>query len=161
MAQTAKSLPAAWETQVRSLGREDSPGEGNGYPLQYSCLENPMDRSVSRVTIPWCHKESDVTEDTHLHYQLTKHPHELLLLSQEKAPGLPKDHPGCLSLTFLLLWSIFSTSTQHSTDLKQSRLQHNELAFRAPSAFSVMIIISSTPLALLFGRRGASPDPSR
>ena len=78
-----------------------------------------------------------------------------------KAPGLPKDHPGCLSLTFLLLWSIFSTSTQHSTDLKQSRLQHNELAFRAPSAFSVMIIISSTPLALLFGRRGASPDPSR
>ena len=24
------------------LGR--SPGEGNGYPLQYSCLENPMDR---------------------------------------------------------------------------------------------------------------------
>ena len=21
-----------------------SPGEGNGYPLQYSCLENPMDR---------------------------------------------------------------------------------------------------------------------
>ena len=22
---------------------EDSPGEGNGTPLQYSCLENPMD----------------------------------------------------------------------------------------------------------------------
>ena len=29
---------------VPSLGWEDSPGEGNGYPLQYSCLENPMDR---------------------------------------------------------------------------------------------------------------------
>ena len=29
---------------VRSLGREDpSPGEGNGNPLQFSCLENPMD----------------------------------------------------------------------------------------------------------------------
>ena len=26
------------------LGR--SPGEGNGYPLQYSCLENPMDRGA-------------------------------------------------------------------------------------------------------------------
>ena len=24
-------------------GLERSPGEGNGYPLQYSCLENPMD----------------------------------------------------------------------------------------------------------------------
>ena len=26
---------------IPELGR--SPGEGNGYPLQYSCLENPMD----------------------------------------------------------------------------------------------------------------------
>ena len=25
-------------------GLERSPGEGNGYPLHYSCLENPMDR---------------------------------------------------------------------------------------------------------------------
>ena len=25
-------------------GSERSPGEGNGNPLQYSCLENPMDR---------------------------------------------------------------------------------------------------------------------
>ena len=34
------------ETQVRSLGLEDPPGEGNGSPLQYSCLENPMDRGA-------------------------------------------------------------------------------------------------------------------
>ena len=27
-----------------------SPGEGNGNPLQYSCLENPMDRGVWRAT---------------------------------------------------------------------------------------------------------------
>ena len=27
------------------------PGEGNGNPLQYSCLENPMDRAVWRATI--------------------------------------------------------------------------------------------------------------
>ena len=26
-------------------GSGRSPGEGNGYPLQYSCLENPMDRA--------------------------------------------------------------------------------------------------------------------
>ena len=31
------------ETWVRSLGWEDSPGEGKGYPLQYSGLENSMD----------------------------------------------------------------------------------------------------------------------
>ena len=27
---------------------ERSPGEGNDYPLQYSCLENPVDRGASR-----------------------------------------------------------------------------------------------------------------
>ena len=28
-------------------GSERSPGGGNSYPLQYSCLENPMDREAS------------------------------------------------------------------------------------------------------------------
>ena len=36
-------------------GSGRSPGEGNGNPLQYSCLENPMDRwaTVHRVTKSW------------------------------------------------------------------------------------------------------------
>ena len=29
-----------------------SPGEGNGYPLQYSCLENPMDRRNLKGSSP-------------------------------------------------------------------------------------------------------------
>ena len=33
-------------TWVPSLSWEDSPGGGNGSPLQYSCLENPMDRGA-------------------------------------------------------------------------------------------------------------------
>ena len=33
---------------IFGLGR--SPGEGNGNPLQYSCLENPMDRGAWRAT---------------------------------------------------------------------------------------------------------------
>ena len=36
---------------ISGLGR--SPGEGNGNPLQYSCLENPMDRGAWQFTIPW------------------------------------------------------------------------------------------------------------
>ena len=43
VAQMVKRLPAMRETRVPSLGREDSPGEGNGSLLQYSCLENSMD----------------------------------------------------------------------------------------------------------------------
>ena len=37
------------ETWVCSLGWEDSPGEGKGYPLQYSGLENSMDSVVHGV----------------------------------------------------------------------------------------------------------------
>ena len=32
-------------------GLERSPGEGNGSPLQYSCLENPMDRGAWKATV--------------------------------------------------------------------------------------------------------------
>ena len=34
---------------IPGLGR--SPAEGNGYPLQYSCLKNPMDRGAWLVTV--------------------------------------------------------------------------------------------------------------
>ena len=52
--QMVKNLPAMQETRIQSLGWEDSPGEGNGYPLQYSCLENSMDNyTVHRVAKSW------------------------------------------------------------------------------------------------------------
>ena len=50
LAQLVRNLPTMQETQVRSLGQED-PGEGNGNPLQCSCLENPMDRGAWRATV--------------------------------------------------------------------------------------------------------------
>ena len=37
-----------------------SPGEGNGNPLQYSCLENPMDREAWQATVHEVTKESDM-----------------------------------------------------------------------------------------------------
>ena len=43
-------------------GSGRSPGEGHGNPLQYSCLENSMDRGACWVCSPWDHKESDTTE---------------------------------------------------------------------------------------------------
>ena len=41
-------------------GLERSPGEGNGNPLQYSCLENPMDRGTWQATVHGV-AESDTT----------------------------------------------------------------------------------------------------
>ena len=39
-----------------------APGEGNGNPLQYSCLSNPTDRGACRATFHGVAKELDVTE---------------------------------------------------------------------------------------------------
>ena len=49
MVQLVKNPPAIQETWVRSLGWEDSPGDGNGYALEYSGLENSMDCIVHGV----------------------------------------------------------------------------------------------------------------
>ena len=52
-----------WETP----GSGRSPGEGNGNPLQYSCLEIHGWRSLVGYS-PWGRKESDTTEQLHLHF---------------------------------------------------------------------------------------------
>ena len=46
-----KILLAMWETRVQSPSWEDSPGEGNGNPLQYSCLMNPKDRGALQAKV--------------------------------------------------------------------------------------------------------------
>ena len=46
MAQVVKNLPAYAGDLGSFPGWGQSPGEGNGNPLQYSCLENPMDGGV-------------------------------------------------------------------------------------------------------------------
>ena len=51
VAQMIKNLPSVQETWVRSLGWEDPLEGGNGNPLQYSCLETPMDRGAWRATV--------------------------------------------------------------------------------------------------------------
>ena len=43
-------------------GSRRSSREGNGNPLQYSCLENPMDRGAGWATVYWGCKELDTTE---------------------------------------------------------------------------------------------------
>ena len=45
---------------VPGLGR--APGEGNSNPLQYSCLENPIDRGAWQATVHGVRKELDTAE---------------------------------------------------------------------------------------------------
>ena len=50
---------------VTGLGRPLE--EGNGNPLQYSCLGNPMKRGTWQATVHGGHKESDMTELLSIH----------------------------------------------------------------------------------------------
>ena len=44
------------------------PEEGNGNPLQCSCLENPWTEELGAGYCPWGRKESGTTERLHLHF---------------------------------------------------------------------------------------------
>ena len=50
-------------------GSGRSPGGGHGNPLQYSCLENPMDRGTWWATVHGGHKKSDTREVTYHSYR--------------------------------------------------------------------------------------------
>ena len=64
-----KNLPAN-AGHVRDMGLIPGsgrfPGRGHGNPIQYSCLENPMDRGAWRATVHSI-TESDMTESTCTH----------------------------------------------------------------------------------------------
>ena len=61
--------PAKQERDTGSIpGSGRSPGEGNGKPLQYSCLENPMDRGVWRITVHGVSKEG--SQQSNMTYRL-------------------------------------------------------------------------------------------
>ena len=49
-------------------GSQISPGEGNGNPVQYSCLENSMDRGVWQATIHGVTKSRKQLSNQHFHF---------------------------------------------------------------------------------------------
>ena len=70
-----KDSPANAGDEGSIPGLGGSPGEGNGNPLQYSCLGNPMDRGAWGATVHRGHKEKDTTEQlTPLHFTLHMQP---------------------------------------------------------------------------------------
>ena len=56
------------------LGSGRSPGEGHGNSLQYSCLENSVDRGAWRATVHGVAKSQDMTESKHSTAQHSKCP---------------------------------------------------------------------------------------
>ena len=56
-----KNLPANTGDMGSVPGSARSPGEENGHPSQYSCLENPMDRGTWQARVYGVSKELDTT----------------------------------------------------------------------------------------------------
>ena len=87
---------------IPGLGR--SPGRGHGNPLQYSCLENPMDRGAWKATVHGIAKDLDTTEWlTHFHnsnhgqtsaFPLSAHPPASPLLLLEELRSLSQKTKG-------------------------------------------------------------------
>ena len=95
-----------------SPGSGRFPGEGNGNPLQYSCLENSMDRGAWWTYSPWDCKELNRTEQlslslslslSHTHTRRHKHSYRKVwanlwsLLQQVTSDACQKVGGGCLS----------------------------------------------------------------
>ena len=60
-ASVIENVPAIAANTGSIPGSEKSTGEVNGNPLQYCCLENPIDRGVWRATIDGVTKELEMT----------------------------------------------------------------------------------------------------
>ena len=119
------------------LGR--SPGVGNSNPLQYSCLENPMDRGAWWATLHGV-AESDSMEG------LSTHMHTLI----SHRPYIPEN-------TGLVYWSIFIQCSVHYCPFLKMRnwgLETSPLLTRL--TFSTPNLLDTQPLHLT-----SRADPSR
>ena len=68
LSQTVKNLPAMQETPGSIHGSGRSPGKGNGYSLQYSCLENFMNRGAWWSTVHGVSKSQTQLKDYRFHF---------------------------------------------------------------------------------------------
>jgi len=88
---------------IPGLGR--SPGEGKGYPLKYSGLENSMDCIVHGG-----HKESDTTERLSLHFTNV---HFELVIGLQEIGGIVQRGTVYPFIHFPLMITSFITTVQH------------------------------------------------
>ena len=101
----SEPLPAMQEARVWSLGLEDSPGEGNGYPLQYSCLGNPMDRGSWQATVHGVKKSWTLLSDKHISkkFQSDNKSHFLFFTATSISVQWNVSHNGCFGKLYFYL----------------------------------------------------------
>ena len=121
-----KDTEERWSSRFVSLsisGAGRSPGEGNGYPLQYSCLENSMDRRSWRATVYEVTKSwNDETTNTHFFFSaMWRH-------SKKPGRGVSLDTEPASTL----IWDFLASRTRDVNVCCQSHLVYNNLPFPSP-----------------------------
>ena len=96
---------------VPSQGQEDSPGRGHGNPLQYSCLENPMDGGAWWATVHGVAKSQTRLSD----FTFTFHFHALEKEMATHSSVLALRIPGMGSLVGYRLWGCTESDTTEAT----------------------------------------------
>ena len=76
------------ERQVQSLYWEDSPRVGNGNPLQYSCLENPMDRGAWQAAVHGATKSRKQLKHVCMYTHTHTHTHTQILFDEASINSL-------------------------------------------------------------------------
>ena len=89
VAQMVKNLPAMQETWGPSLCWGRSPGEGNGYPYQHSCLESSMDRGAWLATVHGVTNSQTWLRDFHFHFHFAPESSEQFKRIQKATWGFP------------------------------------------------------------------------
>ena len=136
---------------IPGLGR--SPGEGNGNPLQYSCLENPKDRRAWQATVPGVEKSwtqlSDFTftflcpQILTITWQSLSNPNQALIPPYVERPALnqsPRPPKSWLCPPYsetLWLWS--GTLSYHS---KNKFISSTSTGFSLPSGMWLLQLAS-------------------
>ena len=165
MAQRVKNLPCNVGDMDLISGSRRSPGEENGNPLQYSGLENSMDRGYS----PWSHKESDMTEQLTLTHKraslMTSHQIQFCATYQRDywfdAMIVTETHCSILcvrvnyrSAVFDSLQPLWSVACKAPLSLEFSNLEYwSGLSFPSPGNLSHLGIRPTSPEShMLIGR---------
>ena len=146
---TCQCRRCSQETWIQSLGRQDPPGEGNGNPPQYSCLENHMDRGAWWATVHGV-RESDTTECTHTRAHTHTHTHTHTHISSLL---------GSLSesLRCPVLYSCTRLWYYHL--LKDFFLILHEICYNIVSALCFLIFFATRPVGSLFFYQGSNSRP--
>ena len=106
---------------IPGLGR--SPGEGNGYPLQYSGLENSTDRGAWQATVHGVAKSRKRLERLSLHFTSN-----CKSLQQQKST-LPCDSSGHVNVPHFLVSSLTSNHSSFPSYCLQMRVYHYVYSF--------------------------------